>query len=53
MDRVSEDCISNAARRHIDSLGMIKLETMPSVTRRGLVVIAPICSIHPPINARP
>jgi hypothetical protein len=34
MDRISEDCISKEARRHIDSLGMIKLETMPSVTKR-------------------
>ena len=39
IDRVSDDCISNEALRQIDSLGMIRLATTPTVTRRGLVEI--------------
>ena len=47
------DCISNAARRHSDSLGMKRLAAMPTVTARGLWVSAPACSIQPPMKAKP
>ena len=53
IEPITGDCISYAARRHSDSLGMIKLAAMPTFTARGLLVCAPTCSIHPPINAIP
>src|SRR6267143_5280723 len=52
-ERAKEDCISKEARRQIASLGMIRLDTTPTVTRRGVSVAAPICSIQPPMKAKP
>src|SRR5713101_599585 len=52
-ERAKEDCISKDARRQTDSLGMMRLETTPTVTRRGVSVAAPICSIQPPMKASP
>src|SRR2546427_4251203 len=49
-ERAKEDCISKEARRQIASLGMIRLDTTPTVTRRGVSVAAPICSIQPPMK---
>src|SRR5260370_35354078 len=50
-ERAKEDCISKEARRQTDSLGMMRLETTPTVTRRGVSVAAPNCSIQPPMKA--
>src|SRR6266508_561337 len=47
------DCISKAARRQRDSVGMIKLVTMPTFTAVGFLSREPICSIQPPRNAKP
>src|SRR3989441_12779841 len=52
-ERAKEDCISKEARRQTDSLGMMRLETTPTVTRREVSVAAPICSIQPPMKASP
>src|SRR5215510_8706039 len=52
-ERVTGDCISNMALRHSDSLGIIKLDTIPTITRRGLFVNPPICSSQPPRKASP
>src|SRR6266700_3280187 len=52
-ERAKEDCISKEARRQTDSLGMMRLETTPTVTRREVSVAAPICSIQPPMKAKP
>src|SRR5260370_7924582 len=52
-ERAKEDCISKDARRQTDPLGMMRLETTPTVTRRGVSVAAPISSVQPPMKASP
>ena len=49
----SGDCISKAALRHKDSLGMTMLATIPTATAFGVLVKAPACSIQPPKKASP
>ena len=51
--RASVVCISKAARFHKASLGKIKLEMMPTSMAVRLSNTEPICSIQPPIKARP
>ncbi len=46
-------CISKAALRQRDSLGIIRLAMIPTLTAVAFCIIAPNCSIHPPMNARP
>ena len=46
----SGDSISNAARRHTASLGMIRLERMPTMARREPSVKPLICSSQPPMK---
>src|SRR5689334_455504 len=50
---VSGDCISKVARRQSDSLGMIRLVRIPTLTAVSFCSIEPICSTQPPMNARP
>ena len=45
--------ISWAARFQSASLGMIKLEIMPMLIAVRLLMREPICSIQPPMKARP
>src|SRR4030042_1734758 len=47
------DCISNAALRHIASLGKIRLVMIPTLTAPRLFRKAPNCSIQPPMKATP
>src|SRR5579863_817706 len=44
-------CMSNAARRQTDSLGMTRLMAIPTVASRALSVNPLVCSSHPPRNA--
>src|SRR5512141_1058247 len=50
---VSGVCISNAARRQSDSLGMIRLVVIPTLIAVSFCNSAPNCSTQPPMNARP
>src|SRR5216683_1392955 len=52
-DPDSGDSISNAARRQTASLGMIRLEMMPTIASREPSVNPLICSSQPPRNATP
>ena len=45
--------ISWAARFQSASVGMIKLETMPMLMAVWLLMMEPMCSIQPPMKARP
>src|SRR5271157_470894 len=51
--RESGAVISKAARRQMASLGMIRLETIPTCTAAVLFINEPICSTQLPTKASP